>query len=71
MAETVASLSSSSRNRSRESKQYVCSLCDKPFDSDETLDSQRRVEHIEPGHHKPVAGVADRMLTFVTRNIVR
>ncbi|MDQ4012595.1 MAG: hypothetical protein M3146_02585 [Thermoproteota archaeon] len=71
MPETVVSPSFSSRNRSRESKQYLRSLCDKPFDSDETLDSHWRVEHIEPGHPKPIAGVANGMLTFVTRNIVR
>ncbi len=46
-------------------------MCDKPFDSDETLDSHWRVEHIEPGHPKPIAEVANGMLTFVTRNIVR
>lgn len=73
MPETVGSPSSSSRNRPSKSKQYRCSLCDKPFDSDETLDSHRRFEHIEPGHSKPVnqQGYADGMLTVVTRNIVR
>ena len=55
MPETAASPASS--GRSRRSKQYRCSLCDKPFDSAETLDSHQRFEHSEPGHSKPVAGV--------------
>ena len=55
MPETAASSSSSPRNRA--SKQYRCSLCDKPFDSAETLDSHQRFEHSKPGHSKPVAGV--------------
>ncbi|HKG30496.1 MAG TPA: hypothetical protein VKA91_04435 [Nitrososphaeraceae archaeon] len=55
MPETSASPSSSARNRP--SKQYRCSLCDKPFDSTETLESHKRFEHSEPGHSKPVAGV--------------
>ena len=55
MPETAASPSSS--GRSRPSKQYRCSLCDKPFDSAETLDSHQRFEHSEPGYSKPVAGV--------------
>ncbi len=59
MPETVATPASSSRNRPSKSKQYRCSLCDKPFDSDETLDSHRRFEHIEPDHSKPVA--ADKL----------
>jgi hypothetical protein len=55
MPETAASSSSSPRNRA--SKQYRCSLCDKPFESAETLDSHQRFEHSKPGHSKPVAGV--------------
>jgi hypothetical protein len=57
MPETVASPSSSSRNTPSKSKQYRCNLREKPFDSDETLDSHGRFEHIEPAHSKPVAGV--------------
>ncbi|HYZ58067.1 MAG TPA: C2H2-type zinc finger protein [Nitrososphaeraceae archaeon] len=53
MPETAVSSSTSSRP----SKQYRCSLCDKPFDSAETLDSHQKFEHSEPGHRKPVAGV--------------
>jgi hypothetical protein len=57
MPETAAS--SSTRNRPGPSKQhqYRYSLCDKPFDSAETLDSHQRFEHSEPGHSKPVVGV--------------
>jgi hypothetical protein len=47
----------SSSPRNRPSKQYRCSLCDKSFDSAETLDSHHRFEHGEPGRSKPVAGV--------------
>jgi hypothetical protein len=54
MPETAAS--SSSRNRPSK-QQYRCNICDKPFDSAETLDSHQRFEHSEPGHSKPVAGV--------------
>ncbi|HEY3526906.1 MAG TPA: hypothetical protein VGK47_11955 [Nitrososphaeraceae archaeon] len=68
MPETVATPASSSRNRPSKSKQYRSSLCDKPFDSDETLDSHRRFEHIEPGHSKPVAG---DMLTVCGQSLQR
>ena len=53
MPETAVSPSTGNRPR----KQYRCSLCDKPFDSAETLDSHQKFEHSEPGHRKPVAGV--------------
>jgi hypothetical protein len=53
MPETAASPST----RNRQSKQYRCRECGKPFDSAETLDSHQRFEHSEPGHSKPVAGV--------------
>jgi Zinc-finger double-stranded RNA-binding len=55
MPETAVSSSTSNRPR----KQYRCSLCDKPFDSAETLDSHQNFEHSNPGHCKPVAGAAD------------
>ena len=42
---------------SNPTKQYVCKVCGKPFDSAETLSSHQRFEHIEPGHSKPPAGV--------------
>ena len=57
MPETAASPSSSTSNLPSKNKQYRCSLCDKPFDSAETLDSHQKFEHSEPGHCKPVAGV--------------
>ncbi|MDQ4013102.1 MAG: hypothetical protein M3146_05175 [Thermoproteota archaeon] len=58
MPETAAA-SSSTRNRPGPSKQqYRCNICDKPFDSAETLDSHQKFEYSEPGHSKPVAGVS-------------
>lgn len=68
MPETVATPASSSRNRPSKSKQYRCSLCDKPFDSDETLDSPPRFKHIEPGHSIPIAG---GMLTVCGQSLQR
>ena len=53
----VPETAASSSARNRPSKQYRCSICDKPFDSAETLESHQRFEHSEPGHSKPVAGV--------------
>ena len=52
MSETAAS---SSRNRP--SKQYRCSMCDKSFDSAETLSSHQRFEHSDTGHPQSPAGV--------------
>jgi hypothetical protein len=45
-----------SSNTAKSTKQYVCNVCGKSFDSAETLSSQR-LEHSEPGHSKPAAGV--------------
>ena len=56
MPETAASPSPPTQNRPGQSKQYRCSLCDKSFDSAETLDSHQKFEHSEPGHCKPVGG---------------
>jgi hypothetical protein len=53
MPETAAISSSIDRSSKQ---QYRCNICDKPFDSAETLDSHRKFEHNEPGHSKPVAG---------------
>jgi hypothetical protein len=52
----AAGSSSSTRNRLSK-QQYWCNVCDKSFDSAETLSSHQRLEHSEPGHSKPVAGV--------------
>jgi uncharacterized Zn-finger protein len=49
-----AASTSTTRNRT---KQYQCSICDKSFDSAETLSSHQRFEHSESGHSKPLAGV--------------
>jgi hypothetical protein len=48
---------SSSSNRSKPVKQYICYMCSKTFDSVETLDSHKRFEHNETGYSKPIAGV--------------
>ena len=42
---------------SNTTKQYVCNVCGKPFESAETLDSHQRFEHSEAGHSQPLAGV--------------
>lgn len=54
---TMPVSASASSNRNKPTKQYVCSICGKSFDSPETLDSHQRFEHSEPGHSKPLAGV--------------
>ena len=47
-----------SSNTNKSTKQYVCKVCSKLFDSAETLDSHRRFEHSEAGgHSQPLAGV--------------
>jgi hypothetical protein len=46
-----------SLNTAKPTKQYVCNVCGKSFDSAETLSSRHRFEHSEPGHSKPPAGV--------------
>ena len=46
-----------SLNTNKSTKQYVCKVCCKSFDSAETLSSHQRFEHSEPGHSKPPAGV--------------
>ena len=57
MPEAAPASSSSTIDRPTKHKQYRCSICGKPFDSAETLDSYQRFEHSESGHFKPVAGV--------------
>jgi uncharacterized Zn-finger protein len=50
--------SSVSSNTAKSTKQYVCKVCSKSFDSAETLDSHPRFEHSEAGgHSQPLAGV--------------
>ena len=44
--------SSSTKQRS-----YICYMCSKIFDSIETLDSHKRLEHSELGQSKPPAGI--------------
>jgi uncharacterized Zn-finger protein len=46
-----------SSNPNKSTKQYVCKVCSKSFDSAETLDSHQRFEHNETGYPKPIAGV--------------
>jgi hypothetical protein len=46
-----------SSNTYKSTKQYVCNLCSKSFDSAETLDSHKRFEHNELEQYKPPAGV--------------
>jgi C2H2 type zinc finger protein len=46
-----------SSDTAKSTKQYVCNVCGKPFDSAETLSSHQRFEHSEPGHPKRPAGV--------------
>jgi rubredoxin len=38
------------------SKEYRCSICGRIFDSDETLNSHKRMDHGHEGNHTP-AGV--------------
>jgi len=55
MPET-AGLSSSTGERPSK-QQYKCNVCNKSFDSAETLESHKRFEHSESGKSKPPAGV--------------
>ena len=48
---------SSSSNRSKPVKQLICYMCSKTFDSIETLDSHKRLEHSEIGRPQSLAGV--------------
>jgi DNA-binding Lrp family transcriptional regulator len=41
-----------SSNTAKSTKQYVCNVCGKSFDSAETLSSHQRFEHSEPGSFK-------------------
>jgi hypothetical protein len=49
--------SSPSESRTKPTKQFICYMCDKTFDSVETLDSHKTLEHSELGQSKRPAGV--------------
>ena len=46
----------SNPKRSPPSKEYRCNLCGRIFDSSETLNSHKRMDHGQEGRHTP-AGV--------------
>jgi len=46
----------SNPKRSPTSKEHRCNLCGRVFDSDETLNSHKKMDHSEEGSHTP-AGV--------------
>jgi hypothetical protein len=48
---------SNPRRSSPSSKEYRCSICGKVFDSAETLNSHKRIDHSQEGYHPP-AGVS-------------
>ena len=48
--------SASNAQRSSALKEYRCSICSKIFDSAETLDSHKRIDH-SPEGYQPPAGV--------------
>jgi hypothetical protein len=43
--------------RSASSKEYRCNLCGRIFDSDETLNSHKRMDHSQEGTSQTPAGV--------------
>jgi hypothetical protein len=48
---------SSSRRSPSSPREYRCSICGKVFDSAETLDSHKRIDHSQEGYQPP-AGVS-------------
>ena len=52
-----ASKSASSNRSNPQQNRYICYMCSKTFDSIETLDSHKRLEHSEPGRPQSLAGV--------------
>ena len=48
---------SSSSSTSRPTKQYRCDICGKTFDSPDTLNSHKRLDHSESGRSQSPAGV--------------
>ena len=57
MGSTLSSSSSKASTKPPSTKQYICYMCSKTFDSIEILDSHKRLEHSELGQSKPPAGV--------------
>ena len=47
----------SNPKRSSSPKEYRCNLCGRIFDSDETLNSHKRMDHSQEGISQPLAGV--------------
>jgi hypothetical protein len=48
---------SNPKNSSSPSKEYRCSICGRVFDSAETLNSHKRMDHSQEGYQPP-AGVS-------------
>ena len=44
------------RSSAEFSKEYRCSVCGRIFDSKETLNSHKRLDHSQEGYHSP-AGI--------------
>ena len=47
----------SSSSTDRPTKQYRCDICGKAFDSPDTLNSHKRLDHSESGRSQSPAGV--------------
>jgi rubredoxin len=52
----TAAASNPKRSASSSPKEYRCNLCGRVFDSDETLNSHKKMDHGQKGHQIP-AGV--------------
>jgi Zinc finger, C2H2 type len=53
----MAMAAASNAQRSSALKEYRCSICSKIFDSAETLNSHKRIDHSQEGY-QPHAGVS-------------
>ena len=53
----MSSSGSSSTGNGSKPKQYRCEMCGKSFDSLDTLNSHKRLDHSESGKHQFPAGV--------------
>jgi hypothetical protein len=49
-------MTTASNPKRSSSKEYRCSICGRIFDSDETLNSHKSMDHSQEGRHTP-AGV--------------